>query len=330
MFRSLRGRRPRLSGRQPRGGSVCRCLDARHASAAAGSEASCAAPPRRPHGSRRAGGCRGRRRRSLDAPLSSAAAGSEASCAAPPRRPRHLDSASRTSVTCASFGLITPLSGCSHLCFERFKQLCCLPSAAMAPIRNAFLLTKPRSLESIDSGMTIRFIKVNGDPAEKSDFGISSEWTTSSCETVDAVSTAVARLITRHLRIPNECLSLVWSKPQDHHVIVTIVLTPLSEHAYEMLQDGADSAGGWACLVCCQPCPDADDDDTGDGRTRNYEACEPCFLCGRCRVTTPNGTSMCYLCLGPEDRSVLEDRHSNHIIRLRVLAPGISHRLHRR
>ena len=40
------------------------------------------APGRRPHGSRRAGGCRGRRRRSLDAPLSSAAAGSEASCAA--------------------------------------------------------------------------------------------------------------------------------------------------------------------------------------------------------------------------------------------------------
>ena len=130
----------------------------------------------------------------------------------------------------------------------------------MASGMSTFQLTKPISLESIDSGMTIRFIKVNGDPAEKSDFGISSEWTTNSCETVDAVSTAVARLITRHLRIPNECLSLVWSKPQDHHVIVTIVLTPLSaEHAYDMLQD-LDSAGGWACLVCCQPCADADDD----------------------------------------------------------------------
>ena len=143
---------------------------------------------------------------------------------------------------------------------------------------------------------------------------------TNSCETVDAVSTAVAMLITRHLRIPNECLSLVWSKPQDHHVIVTIVLTPLSEHVLVRLTDGAESAGGWACLVCCQPCPDADDDDT---RELNCAECEPCYICGMCRVTMPNGTSRCYLCLGPEDRSFLEERHSNHIIRLRVLAPDI-------
>ena len=138
----------------------------------------------------------------------------------------HLDSASRTSVTFASFGLITPLSGCSQLCLERCKQRCCIPSDDMASGRNTFQLTKPISLESIDSGMTIRFIKVNGDPADKSDFGISSEWTTNSCETVDAVITAAGRLITKHLAIPNECLSLVWSKPQDHQVIVTIVLTP--------------------------------------------------------------------------------------------------------
>ena len=31
----------------------------------------------------------------------------------------HLDRASRTSVPFASFGLITPLSGCRHLCLER-------------------------------------------------------------------------------------------------------------------------------------------------------------------------------------------------------------------
>ena len=196
----------------------------------------------------------------------------------------------------------------------------------MAPIMNAFLLSKPRSLESIDSGMTIRFIKVNGDPAEKSDFGIPSEWTTNSCETVDAVSTAVARLITRHLRIPNECLSLVWSKPQDHHVLVTIVLTPLSEESAEEVYDWdmyTGSRGGCACMVCCQPCDDADTDDDPRASELNCVKCIPCFLCDRCRVTMPGGTSRCYLCVGPEDRSFLEERHSNHIIRLRVLAPGI-------
>ena len=138
--------------------------------------------------------------------------------------------------------------------------------------------------------MTIRFIKVNGEPATESDFGIPSEWMANSCETVDAVSTAVARLITKHSAIPNECLSLVWSKPQDQHVLVAIVLTPLSEHGWDMLREGADSTGRSACMVCWQPCHDADDDDT---RELNCVECEPCFLCDRCRVTTPNATSMC-------------------------------------
>ena len=237
----------------------------------------------------------------------------------------HLDSASRTSVTFASFGLITPLSGCSHLCLERCKQLRCIPSAAMASGMSTFQLTKPSSLESIDSGMTIRFIKVNGDPAEKSDFGISSEWTTSSCETVDAVSTAVARLITRHLRIPNACLSLVWSKPQDHHVIVTVVLTPVSDGALSHWEPPAGSRGCCTCMVCCHPCDDADDDpdDPWARAGLNCAECHPCSLCGRCRVTMDNGTSKCYLCLGPEDQSFLEERHSNDMIRLRVLAPYI-------
>ena len=104
-----------------------------------------------------------------------------------------------------------------------------------------FHLTKPSSLKSIDAGLTIRFIKVNGEPAKTSDLGIPSEWMTNSCKTVDAVSTAVARLITKHLATQNECLSLVWSRPQDQHVIVVMVLTPLSEHDWEMLREGAYS-----------------------------------------------------------------------------------------
>ena len=154
--------------------------------------------------------------------------------------------------------------------------------------------------------------------------GIPSEWMTNSCETVDAASTAVARLITRHLRIPNECLSLVWSKPQDHHVQVTIVLTPRSEESPDYLDVQTGSRGGCNCMVCCHPCKDADDDPNPcRARLRNCVVCNPCSLCARCRVSLPNGTSKCYLCLGPEDLSFLEERHSNDIIRLRVLAPDI-------
>ena len=166
--------------------------------------------------------------------------------------------------------------------------------------------------------MTIRFVRINGEPANQSDFGIPSEWMTNSCETVDAVSTAVAMLITKHLAIPNECLSLVWSRPQYQHVIVTIVLTPLSEHDWDMLTEEVELKANSACMVCCQPCHDAYGDDT---RELNCVACYPCFLCDRCRVTTRNGNPKCYLCLGPEDRSFLEEAHSNHMFRLRVSAP---------
>ena len=146
---------------------------------------------------------------------------------------------------------------------------------------------------------------------------------TNSCETVGAVITSVARLITKHLAIPNECLSLVWSKPQDHHVQVTIVLIPRSEESPDYLDVQTGSRGGCTCMVCCHPCKDADDDPDPKARERNCVECHPCNLCDRCRVTMANGTSKCYLCLGPEDLSFLEERHSNDIIRLRVLAPDI-------
>ena len=64
-------------------------------------------------------------------------------------------------------------------------------------------MTKPGFLTSIDSGMTIRFIKVNGEPVRTSDLGIPAEWTPDGCEAVDAISTAVAGLITQHLAIPH-------------------------------------------------------------------------------------------------------------------------------
>ena len=184
--------------------------------------------------------------------------------------------------------------------------------------KGAFQVTKPGILTSIDSGMTIRFIKVNGEPVRKSDLGIPSEWTTDGCEALDAISTAVAGLITQHLAIPHECLSLVWSRPQERQVLVTIVLNPLSEQDWEML--GSDSREQSVCQVCFQPCHDADDDNT---RELNCVECYPAFLCDRCRVITRNGNPKCYLCLAPGDRSCLEEYHGNQMIRLRVLAPEV-------
>ena len=181
---------------------------------------------------------------------------------------------------------------------------------------NAFQLTKPISLESIDSGMTIRVMTVNGEPA--SEYGLPTVWLTDSCETVVSLSAGIARRITTHLSIPNQCVSLLWSRPTDHTVIVTAVLTPLSEDGWDMLRKDADSTGRTACMVCWQPCVDADD---YEARDLNCVECEPCFLCDRCHVITPSGTPICYMCLQPEARSSLEARPSQHRIRLRLLVP---------
>ena len=46
------------------------------------------------------------------------------------------------------------------------------------------------------------FVKINGEPTHEDDFGIPSTWTPRSCDTVQALSAAVAGLITKHLAIP--------------------------------------------------------------------------------------------------------------------------------
>ena len=97
-------------------------------------------------------------------------------------------------------------------------------------------MTKPSNLTSIGPGMTIRFVRVNGEPVRKSELGIPSEWTTGGCEDVVDISISVAGLITKHLALPRECLSLIWSIPQEQLVIVTIVFEPLSNEVRENTQ----------------------------------------------------------------------------------------------
>ena len=145
-------------------------------------------------------------------------------------------------------------------------------------------MTKPISLSSIASGSCLRVMTVRGEPA--SEYGLPTVWLTDSCETVVSLSAGIARRITTHLAIPNQCVSLLWSRPTDHTVIVTAVLTPLSEDGWDMLRKDADSTGRTACMVCWQPCVDADGD---AARELNCVDCEPCSLCDRCRVITPSG-----------------------------------------
>ena len=182
---------------------------------------------------------------------------------------------------------------------------------------DAFQMTKPISLSSIASGSCLRVMTVRGEPA--SEYGLPTVWLTDSCETVVSLSAGIARRITTHLSIPNQCVSLLWSRPTDHTVIVTAVLTPLSEDGWDMLRADAESAGRSACIVCWQPCDAVDDYDAA--RETNCVDCDIDSLCGRCHVIMPSGRPICYCCLQPEARSSLEARPSQHRIRLRLLVP---------
>ena len=207
-----------------------------------------------------------------------------------------------------------------------------------APTSNkgTFQVTKPSSLKTLDPGTTVRFTRIDGEPVETSKFGISSQWTTAGIEDVDAISTAVAGLISRHMSIPVDCVSLVWSVPRNQLVIVTIVLIPLSEElwgAYYRVElvPQPDWRGSRCavfheavetplCQSCFHPCHDADLDNT---REANCVECHPCFLCDRCRITMRNGNPKCCLCLTTEDYPFIKEFYSDQIPRMRLLIPGL-------
>ena len=184
-----------------------------------------------------------------------------------------------------------------------------------------FQVTTPSSLTKIGPGTTIRFIKVSGELVKKSELGISErDWRQRQphVESVNTISIAVVKVITDHLAIPGECVSLVWSRLSEQLFSVTIVLVPLAEDEWDNQNVWTlNHEEGFVCYVCFKPCHDADEDET---RKLNCVRCEPRFLCTRCRIYTKEGRPKCYLCLGPEDLPYVK---ADQMMRLRVLSPTL-------
>ena len=126
-----------------------------------------------------------------------------------------------------------------------------------------FQVTKPRDLKILDPATTVHFLRVSGEPAT-SELGISPTWITKSIEDVEVISTATAGLISRHMSIPCDCVSLIWGTPLNDQVNVTVVLTPLSDEIRDAYHEASDHVQGRChveqpiCMSCCQYCHDAD------------------------------------------------------------------------
>ena len=189
-----------------------------------------------------------------------------------------------------------------------------------------FQVTKPRDLKILDPKTTVHFLRVSGEPAT-SELGISPTWTTNSIEDVQDISMATAGLISHHMSIPCDCVSLIWGTPLNHQVNVTVVLTPLPDEileAYHQASGQYNPGPGRThveqpiCMVCCQYCHDADRDCS---REYNCVECFPCFLCDRCSITMENGNPRCYFCLTPEDWPFVKEHYPEDSLRIQLLTP---------
>ena len=184
--------------------------------------------------------------------------------------------------------------------------------------RGTFQITAPVGLTEVRANTTIRFIKISGESVTQSETGIPSEWKTIKTEDIKSISTAVVALVASHLAIPGECVPLIWNKLQDDLMTVTVALTPLVDEEWENIADATE--GELVCGVCFSPCRDADDNDSS---RENCTECLPCYLCFRCRICRKDGHPICYQCLKSKDLPYVKEFHPDHMIRLRVLAPGL-------
>ena len=63
-----------------------------------------------------------------------------------------------------------------------------------------------------------------------------------------------------------------------------MIFHPLTEAEHEALIEDSQRKHGICCMICAQPCEDAD---VTESRGENCGRCFPCFLCSECRILLP-------------------------------------------
>ena len=124
------------------------------------------------------------------------------------------------------------------------------------------------------------------------------------CEDVLRFSLAVQKHVWLSYRVPYQCVHIIWAEPES----VLFIGSRLSDIRYRLQGTVTfptltadfrrdyrvpDCDGLWECLVCGDPCVDADDFGANE-RDNTCSVCGICTLCPFCHVYVGPGDWRCF------------------------------------
>ena len=140
-----------------------------------------------------------------------------------------------------------------------------------------FSLSRPLGLHSLDTGTLISMVQLSGNPTSVEAHGLPPHHSVRQNIEIETLCYAFTRLVTKHLMVPDDCISYVWGHVRqtscDKVVTVAVIFNSLQEGVSSILQDDDN----WEkCFICASPCEDADAPYSTHSREGNCLECNPC------------------------------------------------------
>ena len=183
-----------------------------------------------------------------------------------------------------------------------------------------FSLSRPLGLHSLDTGTLISMVQLSGNPTSVEAHGLPPHHCVRQNIEIETLCCAFTRLLTKHLMVPDDCISYVWGHVRqtscDKVVTVAVIFNSLQDGVSSILQDDDN----WEkCFICASPCEDADAPYSTHSREGNCLECGPCSLCDYCSFPMADGSPKCLYCFEPEDICYFKKTYSAHVLRARML-----------
>ena len=187
-----------------------------------------------------------------------------------------------------------------------------------------FSLSRPLGLHSLDTGTLISMVQLSGNPTSVEAHGLPPHHCVRQNIEIETLCCAFTRLLTKHLMVPDDCISYVWGHVRqtscDKVVIVAVIFNSIQEEVIDKMTTIAEGfAAPLKCFICASPCEDADAPNSTHSREENCLECEPCYLCEYCRFSMADGSPKCLFCCGQRDRCYIQEMYPGCELRVRML-----------
>ena len=187
-----------------------------------------------------------------------------------------------------------------------------------------FSLSRPLGLHSLDTGTLISMVQLSGNPTSVEAHGLPPHHCVRQNIEIETLCCAFTRLLTKHLMVPDDCISYVWGHVRqtscDKVVIVAVIFNSIQEEVIDKMTTIAEGfAAPLKCFICASPCEDADAPNSTHSREENCLECEPCYLCEYCRFSMADGSPKCLFCCDKRDRCYIQEMYPGCELRVRML-----------